>query len=144
MSRSEAATGGRNRSSILADTTEALIGAVYLDSGLESARHFIHRALAPEFSDLQNRSELTGGGDWKSRLQEWVHQYDGTSPQYQLEQESGPDHQKMFCMTVNIGGHVMGRGEGGTKKEAEQRAAEQAFAQVSRSGSDTMKNSNEA
>ena len=144
LGRGEEASSGREKPSLLANALEALIGAVYLDSGLESARLFIHRALAPEFSDLQNRPALTGGGDWKSLLQEWVHQYDGTSPRYLLEQESGPDHQKVFCMTVEIGGHVMGRGEGGTKKEAEQRAAEQAFARVSRGGSATMKNSNEA
>jgi ribonuclease-3 len=60
-----------------------------------------------------------------------------------LIQESGPDHQKVFALTVEIHGTVMGRGEGRTKKEAEQRAAEQAFTQVGRQGSDSMKNSHE-
>ena len=94
-----------------------------------------------EFSDIQNRPELYGGGDWKSRLQEWVHKYDGTNPRYRLVRESGPDHQKVFSVTVEIGGRVMGRGDGRTKKEAEQRAAEQAFAQARLDGSDTIRNS---
>ena len=144
LGRGEEASAGREKPSLLANALEALFGAVYLDSGLESARLVIHRALAPEFSDLRDRSGLTSGGDWKSRLQEWVHQYDGTSPRYQLEQESGPDHQKVFCMTVEIGGQVIGRGQGSTKKEAEQRAAEKAFTQVSRGSSNTTRNLNEA
>ena len=131
LGRGEEASCGREKHSLLANALEALIGAVYLDSGLESARMFIHRALSGEFSDLRDRPELSIGGDWKSRLQEWVHKHDGTSPRYCLVGESGPDHQKIFCMTVEIRGRVMGRGEGGTKKEAEQGAAEQAFAEVS-------------
>ena len=91
---------------------------------------FIHRALGTEFSDLRDRPELSIGGDWKSRLQEWVHKHDGTSPNYCLVGESGPDHQKVFSMTVAIQGAVMGRGEGNTKKEAEQRAAKQALTQA--------------
>ncbi len=138
LGRGEEASCGREKHSLLANALEALIGAVYLDSGLESARTFVHRALSPEFSDLRDRPELSIGGDWKSRLQEWVHKHEGTSPRYCLVGESGPDHQKTFCMTVEIRGLVMGQGEGGTKKEAEQGAAEQAYAQVSQ-----MKNEGE-
>ena len=139
LGRGEEVSSGREKHSLLANALEALIGAVYLDSGLESARVFIPRVLAAEFSDLRDSPELSVGGDWKSQLQEWAHKHDGTSPQYRLVQESGPDHQKVFAMTVEIRGKVMGRGEGRTKKEAEQRAAEQALAQVSQPDSDTMR-----
>jgi ribonuclease-3 len=143
LGRGEEASSGREKHSLLANALEALIGAVYLDSGLESARTFIHRVLDAEFAYLRDRPELSVGGDWKSQLQEWVHKHDGTSPRYRLVQESGPDHQKVFSMTVEIGGQVMGRGEGRTKKEAEQRAAEEAFAQASLGGSDAIRNSHE-
>ncbi len=143
LGRGEEASSGREKHSLLANTLEALIGAVYLDSGLESARTFIYRALATEFSELRDRPELSAGGDWKSRLQEWVHKHDGTNPGYCLVRESGPDHQKVFSVTVDIRGHVMGHGEGSTKKEAEQRAAEQAFAQVSHQSSGTTGNLHE-
>lgn len=143
LGRGEEASLGREKHSLLANALEALIGAVYLDSGLDAARTFIHRALAPEFTDLRDRPELSVGGDWKSRLQEWLHKHDGTSPRYRLVQESGPDHQKVFSMTVEMRGHVMGRGEGRTKKEAEQCAAEQALAQVSEPRSDIIRHSPE-
>ncbi len=143
LGRGEEASSGREKHSLLANALEALIGAVYLDSGLESARSLIHRVLDTEFSNLRDQPELSVGGDWKSLLQEWMHQHDGTSPRYRLVQESGPDHRKVFSMTVEICGTVMGRGEGRTKKEAEQRAAEQAFAQVSLGSSATIRNSHE-
>jgi len=141
LGRGEEVSLGREKHSLLANALEALIGAVYLDSGLEAARTFIHRVLAAEFTDLRDNPEMTVGGDWKSRLQEWMHSHDGTSPRYRLVQESGPDHQKVFAMTVEFRGNVMGRGEGRTKKEAEQHAAEQALAQVSRCDSDTIRHS---
>ena len=141
LGRGEEASSGREKHSLLANALEALIGAVYLDSGLEAVRTFIHRALAPEFTDLRERPELSVGGDWKSRLQEWLHKHDGTSPRYRLVQESGPDHQKMFSMTVEMRGQVIGRGEGRTKKEAEQCAAEQALAHVSQPSSDIIRHS---
>jgi ribonuclease-3 len=141
LGRGEEVSSGREKHSLLANALEALIGAVYLDGGLEATRVLIARVLAAEFSDLRDSPELSVGGDWKSRLQEWVHKHDGTSPLYRLVQESGPDHQKVFAMTVEIRGNVMGRGEGRTKKEAEQHAAEQALAQVSRCDSDTIRHS---
>jgi len=75
------------------------------------------------------------GWDSKSRLQEWTHKEFGTSPQYRLLQESGPDHQKVFAVTLEVQGKIMGKGEGRTKKEAEQRAAAQAIKQISLKGS---------
>ena len=132
LGRGEEVSSGREKHSLLANALEALIGAIYLDSGLEAARSFIDRVLATELTNLRDKPEIAVGGDWKSRLQEWMHKHDGTSPQYRLVQESGPDHQKVFSIRVEICGQVMGEGEGHTKKEAEQRAAEQAFTQVSR------------
>jgi ribonuclease-3 len=67
------------------------------------------------------------GWDSKSQLQEWAHKQSGTSPQYRLVQESGPDHQKVFTVTVEVQGNIMGKGEGHTKKEAEQHAAAEAI-----------------
>jgi len=143
LGRGEEASSGREKHSLLANALEALIGAVYLDGGLGSARHFICRVLDTELSDLRDRPDVSAGGDWKSRLQEWVHKHDGSSPLYRLVHEAGPDHQKVFNMTVEVCGHVMGRGEGFTKKEAEQRAAKQAFAQASQSDSETIRNSHD-
>ena len=143
LGRGEEVSSGREKHSLLSNALEALIGAIYLDSGLEAARTFIDRVLSLELTDLQDKPELSVGGDWKSRLQEWVHKHDGASPQYRLVQESGPDHQKVFSIRVEIRGQVMGEGEGHTKKEAEQRAAEQAFAQVNQHGSEAIRHSHE-
>ncbi len=141
LGRGEEVSLGREKRSLLANALEALIGAVYLDGGLETARAFIHRTLDAEISDLRNRPKISVRRDWKTRLQEWVHQHDGSSPRYRLVQESGPDHRKVFSMTVEISGKIMGRGEGSTKKEAEQRAAQQAFSQATMSGSNNKRKS---
>ncbi len=138
LGRGEEVTSGREKHSLLANALEALIGAMYLDNGLDVARSFIHRVLAKELSDLREQPELAAGGDWKSRLQEWVHKHEGTSPRYRLIRESGPDHEKLFSSLVEVRGRVVGQGEGRTKKEAEQRAAEQAVAQVTGDISDTI------
>ncbi len=135
LGRGEEVTKGREKSSLLANALEAIIGAVYLDGGLNAVRAFIQKVLATEFSVLRNSPVSSVGWDSKSRLQEWAHKQFGTSPQYRLLQESGPDHQKVFAVTVEIQGKIMGQGEGRTKKEAEQRAAAQAIEQTSLEGS---------
>ena len=127
LGRGEEVTKGREKSSLLANALEAIIGAVYLDGGLEAVRAFIQKVLAIEFSVLQHSPVSSVGWDGKSRLQEWTHKHFGASPLYRLVQESGPDHQKEFTVTVEVQGKIMGRGEGRTKKEAEQRAAAQAI-----------------
>jgi ribonuclease III len=132
LGRGEEVSKGREKSSLLANALEAIIGAVYLDGGLDPVRVFIQKALAAEFSALQNSPVSSVGWDCKSRLQEWTHKQFGTSPQYRLVQESGPDHQKVFAVTVAVQGNIMGQGEGRTKKEAEQRAAAQAIELASR------------
>ena len=130
LGRGEEVTKGREKASLLANVLEAIIGAVYLDGGLEAARALIQKVLTTEFSSLQNSPVSSVGWDGKSRLQEWTHKQFGVSPQYRLVQESGPDHQKVFAVTVEVQGKIMGQGEGRTKKEAEQCAAAQAIAQA--------------
>lgn len=130
LGRGEEATKGREKISLLANALEAIIGAVYLDGGLDAARAFIQKVLTTEFSSLQNNPVSSVGWDGKSRLQEWTHKQFGASPQYRLFRESGPDHQKVFVVRVEIQGKIMGQGEGRTKKEAEQAAAAQAMAQA--------------
>jgi ribonuclease III len=123
LGRGEEGTGGRDKSSILADTLEALIGAVYLDLGLRAADELVHRL----FDGLIVRSASLGAGlDWKTSLQELTATEDLGVPEYHVE-ESGPDHQKTFRAVVSVGGVAYGRGAGRSKKEAEQQAAEAAW-----------------
>lgn len=129
MSRSEAATGGRERSSILADTTEAIIGAVYLDGGLDAARETI-RLILLDGADhvLADRSER----NYKSRLQELIQAEHKTPPRYRVVAVEGPDHDRVFRVAVSFDGQVLGTGEGRNKKAAEQRAAAAALESLER------------
>ncbi len=123
LGRGEEVTGGRNKASILADTLEAVIGAVYIDCGLAAASALVHRLFDPVIS---RSAELGAGLDWKTSLQELTAAQMLGVPDYQVE-ESGPDHQKSFRAMVRIGGRVLGSGDGRSKKEAEQHAAEAAW-----------------
>jgi ribonuclease-3 len=126
LGRGEEGTGGRDKASILADTLEAVIGAVYLDKGLDAADALVHRL----FDGLITRSASLGAGlDWKTSLQELTATEELGVPDYHVE-ESGPDHQKSFRAMVAVGGVEYGRGEGRSKKEAEQQAAEAAWTAI--------------
>lgn len=125
MSRSEAATGGRHRSSILADTTEALIGAVYLDGGLDAAQNVIQRIVLSGSERVLARRSLR---NYKSRLQELIQARHKSPPRYRVLEVDGPDHDRLFKVTVNFGGRALGTGEGRNKKAAEQNAAREALA----------------
>jgi ribonuclease-3 len=126
LGRGEEGTGGRDKSSILADTLEALIGAVYLDLGLSEASDLVHRL----FDGLIDRSASLGAGlDWKTSLQELTATEELGVPDYHVD-ESGPDHQKTFRASVRVGGQNYGSGEGRSKKEAEQHAAEAAWTAI--------------
>lgn len=127
MSRSEAATGGRQRSSILADTTEALIGAVYLDGGLQSARDVINRVVLRGSDSVLARRSLR---NYKSRLQELIQSRYKSPPRYKVMQVAGPDHDRVFQVSVSFNGEVLGTGEGRNKKTAEQKAAQVALAKL--------------
>ena len=119
LGRGEEHTGGRERPSILADMVEAIIAAMYLDSGMEQARSFImDRILRDvEFGDSHRSA------DYKTRLQELVQRKSSQVITYRLKDESGPDHDKTFTFEVLINGETCGEGSGKTKKEAEQMAA---------------------
>ena len=127
LGRGEEGTGGRDKSSILADTLEAIIGAVYLDRGLDEASALVHRLFDPV---IARSSRLGAGLDWKTSLQELTAAELLGVPEYQVA-ESGPDHQKSFRAVVRVGGRVYGTGEGRSKKEAEQQAAEAAWTTIS-------------
>jgi ribonuclease-3 len=120
ISENEEKTGGRDRDSILEDAFEALIGAIYLDRGLEAARSFISRFLLVDSGHILNERSLR---NYKSILQEYAQKRGGEPPEYTVVKETGPDHNKRFVVEVSLGGKVIGRGKGKTKKEAEQHAA---------------------
>jgi len=129
LGRGEESTGGRNKSSILADALEALIGTVYVEHGLDGAAEFVHRLFDP----LIDRAAALGAGlDWKTSLQELTAAQHLGVPFYDLS-ERGPDHEKVFTAEVRIGGRVYGTGSGHSKKEAEQRAAQEAWLRIRRS-----------
>lgn len=123
LGRGEEKGGGRDKASILADALEAVIGAVYLDQGVEAARALIERLFRPRMSAYA-RGE--GDRDFKSLLQQRASAEFREVPDYRIE-ERGPDHRKEFTATVVLGGRELGSGEGRSKKEAEQRAARVAF-----------------
>lgn len=123
LGRGEENTGGRDKSSILADALEAIIGAVYLSGGMALANTFVHRLFDPLIAES---ATLGAGLDWKTSLQELTAQQALGVPEYLVEEE-GPDHCKAFRATAVVGGDQMGSGEGKSKKEAEQQAAEAAW-----------------
>jgi ribonuclease-3 len=126
LGKGEEGTGGRDKSSILADTLEALLGAVYLDCGLNEADALVHRLFDPV---IARSARLGAGLDWKTSLQELTAATTLGVPEYHVE-ESGPDHQKSFRASVRIAGRTYGEGEGRSKKEAEQQAAEAAWTAI--------------
>ncbi|MFF5990126.1 ribonuclease III [Prauserella flavalba] len=127
LGKGEELTGGRDKASILADGLEAVIGATYLAHGIGAARELVHRL----FDDLLAEAPLRGAGlDWKTSLQELTASAGLGVPEYKVE-DTGPDHRKEFNATVFVGGRNLGQGDGTTKKEAEQKAAESAWRALS-------------
>ncbi|MEW5898721.1 MAG: ribonuclease III, partial [Bacillota bacterium] len=120
MGRGEEHSGGRERPSILADAVEALLGAVYLDQGLEQAGNFILPYLVPVLNDVLE-GRLTR--DYKTELQEILQQNAPDPVTYVIIKEKGPDHEKIFTAAAVYQGREIGRGVGHSKKEAEQQAA---------------------
>jgi len=126
LGKGEAASGGARKQSILADCMEAIIGAVFLDGGWEAARTFVLELCEQRVLDA---AEGPGGGDFKTRLQEYSAATFGSAPEYKVE-ATGPDHAKRFEATVRLDGEEYGSGEGGSKKEAQQSAASAAWTRI--------------
>ena len=128
LGKGEEQTGGRSRPSILADAFEALIAAIYLDGGLQAAKGFI----LPFVERALGAQQQNGFNDYKTMLQEIVQQNRGEQLSYRLAGESGPDHDKCFVVEVLLNSNVIGKGQGRSKKAAEQSAAQQALALMGR------------
>ncbi len=126
LGKGEDAGGGRTRPSILADATEAVIAAIYLDGGIAQARRTIRTLI------LGNEEELSASRDYKTALQELIQKESGSKLTYRLVAETGPDHAKCFTMEVDLNGTTVGSGEGRTKKAAEQAAAKAAITALKR------------
>jgi ribonuclease-3 len=124
ISKSEDSNFARQRESLLCDSFEAIIGAIYLDSNFEIVKNFIHK-----FLSLEQTVELT---DYKTSLQELVQAQFQTLPEYKVVREYGPDHDKKFEIAVFIEGKKFGLGIGSSKKEAEQNSAKQAYRKLNK------------
>lgn len=124
LSKGESKDTGRARQYILANTLEAIIGAIYIDQGYEMAKNFILTHVTPLVEDVLK------DGTWidaKSLFQEKAQEYVGLTPTYKTVRESGPDHNKRFVVSVSIGQEMSGEGEGKSKQDAEQEAARRAL-----------------
>ena len=127
LGKGEEATGGREKASILSDTVEALIGAIYLSGGFENAARTVHLLFDPM---MEAAAAMGAGLDWKTSLQELSALHGLGVPEYLIEDE-GPDHMKTFTARVRVEGRMHGHGVGRSKKEAEQQAAESAYRTLS-------------
>lgn len=127
LSDNERASGGALRSSILADALEAVIGAIYLDSGLGNSRRFIRRHLLMSIDELLEIDEYK---NYKSIVQEYAQKEFGARPRYRVVSARGPEHERTFFVELKLGGRSLGRGEGKNKKEAEQLAARSALSKL--------------
>ena len=126
LGRGEEMSGGRHRASILADAYEALVGAVYLDSSLETARKVVEKDIEVHIE----RKDIWVHKDYKTVLQELVQKHHNENVTYSILSESGPDHDKRFVAGVSFKGKLLAQGKGRSKKEAEQEAARQAYQRV--------------
>lgn len=129
LGRGEELTGGREKSSVLADALEAVIGAVYLSAGLDKVFELVDRLFGEA---LEGVAEGRAGYDYKTRLQEDVQNRLRLSPKYRVVSESGPDHDKVFEVEVSIGNELYARAFGKSKKEAEQAAARETLERLHR------------
>lgn len=126
VSRGELESGGRSNLSLLADVFEALLGALYLDQGLDTAKKFLEKVLFIRAHDIVKSNAYT---DYKSLLQEKIQEKQRISPTYHVIKSEGPDHAKTFYIEVRVGTKILGDGVGKSKQEAEQSAAHAALEQ---------------
>jgi ribonuclease-3 len=125
LGRGEELSGGRNKKTILADALEALIGAIYLDSGYKNAFAFVSRFISAEINRvLENRHSQ----DYKSLLQEFCQKRYKKYPYYRVVKRTGPEHSRLFWVEVEVNGEVYGPSSGRNKKSAEREAAKMAYA----------------
>lgn len=124
LSKGEAKDIGKGREAILADAFEALLAAIYLDRGYEIAEDFIQKFLLPHLEEIEKKQLYR---DPKSLLQEIIQEQSRVTPTYQVLEESGPDHQKIFRVGVYVGEKLIAEGKGLSKQEAEINAASQAL-----------------
>ena len=127
LGKGEEKSGGRSKPAILADCMEAIIGALYLDSGYEEAKKYVLSFIIPEVRKLQE----TGGKDYKSLLQEFYQKKTKACPVYETLSISGPDHKRVFEVQVKLGNKIFGPEKASSKKEAEQLAAKKALLSLS-------------
>ncbi len=129
LSKGEEMTGGRTNQQLLANTFESLLGAVYLDLGIEAAERVVHQVLLPNF---ENEIHSGPPKDSKSALQEMTQTNSKQSPHYKILKTTGPDHAKEFVVGVFVNGSEMGKGTGSSKQAAEEEAAAAALDKLSR------------
>ena len=122
MSKGEALTGGRDKDYLLANTFEALLGAIYIDQGYEACKDFVHKHLVPKIQTIvENRLDI----DAKTKFQEVAQAHFRQTPTYKLVKAEGPDHDRTFTMEVYVGKKAFGKGVGKTKQRAEEAAAKE-------------------
>jgi len=124
LGKGEEQTGGREKPSLLADTMEALLGAIYLDAGFDRVLEVIRKLFLPLLEMVDTKEMLH---DYKSLLQEFTQQTYKTLPKYSLVEENGPAHDKTFKIVLTINGEILAEAKGKSKKEAEQKVAREAF-----------------
>lgn len=127
LGKGEQMTGGRQRSSILADALEAVIGAAYIDGGLRAVRSIFNTLFLPMLVELNEGAAVENP---KGRLQEWAQRMEGVNPAYRVIRSDGPAHQRTYTVEVYLKGRVLGRGIGTNKREAETEAALDALARI--------------
>ncbi len=129
MSKGEESTGGRDKDYLLANTFEALLGAIYSDGGFEKCKTFVNKWLVPKIDEIvENRLDI----DSKTKFQEIAQRLFRITPEYKLEKEVGPDHEKEFSMSVYIGDRKFGTGKGSSKQRAEEDAARKAIQKINK------------
>mgnify|MGYP001606608854 CR=1 FL=1 len=128
LGKGEELTGGREKSSILADCFEALIAALYIDGGFDASRQFFQFLMVPKIREIH--SDDFQDVDYKTRVQEWVQKHLQVTPHYDLVHTEGPDHNKIFTIEILVNGASFGTGKGKSKKEASQNAAKNNFDKI--------------
>jgi ribonuclease-3 len=127
LGKGEEKSGGRTKRSLLANALEAMLGAIFCDSGFENARAVAERLMA---DSIRRSARSKVGIDFKTRLQEVLQARYGLPPEYVLDHVEGPEHQRSYSVEARFGGRTIGRGTGTTKKKAEQQAAKEALAHL--------------